>query len=75
MPIAVRSIAYLMSFEVIARFTGGPNLMPSLILKVQVLPPSVGSGISVARSGTGSFPPSAAEEKLYETSVRSIRLE
>ena len=45
-----------MSFEVISRLTGGPNLMPRFSVNVYVLPPFVGLGIDVARSGTSLFP-------------------
>ena len=49
-----RSKAYLMSFEVTARLTGGPNLMPGLILTVMVFRSSEICGLSAATSGTGS---------------------
>jgi hypothetical protein len=50
-----RSIAYLTSFDVTSRLTGGVYLTPSLIFTVTVLPSSEMSGIPAARSGIGSF--------------------
>jgi len=49
-----RSRAYLTSFEVTARFTGGLNLTPCLILTVMVFRSSEICGLPSARSGTGS---------------------
>jgi len=46
-----------MSFDVIARLTGGANLMPLFRWKVYVLPPLVAFGTATARSGTILFPP------------------
>jgi hypothetical protein len=52
-----RSKAYLMSFDVTARFTGGANLMFGLILTVRVFRSSEICGLSAATSGTGSLEP------------------
>ena len=49
-----RSKAYLTSFEVTARFTGGLNFTPGLIFTVIVFRSSEICGLSAARSGTGS---------------------
>src|SRR4029079_8472387 len=48
-----RSKAYLMSFVVTTRFTGGAYLMPGLMCTVIVLVSAETSGGPVARSGTG----------------------
>src|SRR3954447_24931537 len=48
-----RSIAYLMSFVVISRFTGGENLMPGLILTVIVFRSLEICGSDAAMSATG----------------------
>ena len=61
-----------MSLEVISRLTGGPNLMPLLSRNVHVLPPFVGLGMAVARSGTGT-PPAVPTTWLYPTRVRPSR--
>src|SRR3954454_10055375 len=52
-----RSKAYLMSFDVTARLTGGANLMPGLILTVMVFRSSEICGFSAATSGIGSLEP------------------
>jgi hypothetical protein len=48
-----RSKAYLMSFDVTSRFTGGAYLTPFLMWTVIVLLSAETSGGPVARSGTG----------------------
>src|SRR3954462_15914985 len=58
-----RSKAYLTSFEVTSRFTGGLNFTPLRILTVIVLRSCEISGLLAARSGTGSLPLSGL--KLY----------
>src|SRR3954467_9863683 len=63
-----RSRAYLTSFEVTARFTGGLNFTPVLSLTGIVLRSWEISGLLAARSGTGSVPLSGL--KLY--SVRCV---
>src|SRR3954466_4508336 len=63
-----RSNAYLTSFDVTSRFTGGLNLTPFLILTVMVLRSCEICGLLAARSGTGSLPLSGL--KLY--SVRCV---
>src|SRR6266487_1982319 len=62
-----------MSLEVIARLTGGPNLIPDLSLKVSVNPSLEIVGIAVARSGCSSLPFGPAVW-LVATSVRSSAL-
>src|SRR3954451_3908879 len=63
-----RSKAYLTSFEVTSRFTGGLNFTPFLMWTVIVLRSWEISGLLAARSGTGSLPLSGL--KLY--SVRCV---
>ena len=63
-----RSIAYLTSFDVTSRSTGGENLMPVRILTVTVLPSAETSGSASARSGTMLMPSSG----LYEYSGRCV---
>src|SRR5689334_21280058 len=52
-----RSKAYLTSFDVTARLTGGLYLMPGLILTVIVRRSLEICGLSAARSGVGSVSP------------------
>src|SRR3954471_14723136 len=57
-----RSIAYLTSFDVTSRLTGGPNFTPLRILTVTVfLSPEICGSLS-ARSGTGLVPSSGLNE-------------
>src|SRR4051812_38610727 len=57
-----RSKAYLTSFEVTSRLTGGLNFTPGFILTVTVLRSFESCGLSTARSGVGSVCPGL---KLY----------
>jgi hypothetical protein len=52
-----RSMAYLTSLEVTARFTGGPNFTFGLIFTVTDLASSAICGSPSARSGTGCSSP------------------
>ena len=63
--------AYAMSCDVIARLSGGPNLMPDLRWNVYVSPWSVGFGTDVARSATGTEP-AAPGMCRKATSVRLV---
>ena len=63
-----------MSFDVIGRLKGGPNLIPGFSVNVYVSPLSVGVGTLVARSGTRASPAVPAM-CLYVTSVRNRRSE
>jgi len=56
-----RSKAYLTSFDVTARLTGGLNLTFGLILTVIVLRSLEISGLAAARSGTGAVWPGLNE--------------
>ncbi len=53
-------MAVTTSAEVIARLTGGPNLTPDFRWNVYVLPPLVGVGTEVARSGSSLLPSAPA---------------
>src|SRR3954452_13818907 len=55
--VKARSKAYLMSFEVTTRLTGGENFTPSLIFTVMVLLSDEICGGPSARSGWGSLDP------------------
>ena len=57
-----RSIAYLTSFEVTSRLTGGEKRTPSRIFTVTVLPSREISGSDSARSGTAVSPSSGFHE-------------
>src|SRR3954470_11326537 len=61
-----RSRAYFTSAEVTARFTGGLNFTPCLILTVTVFPPSEICAGPAARSGEGCV----VSFGLYVKSVR-----